>query len=96
MASNGLITMSMRIQRIPSAKIGALGHSSKLNAGSDFVTIRRDKGRACTGRFLHDHADSTGKRSTLDLDEILQGVRLSSFPAPYKTLLTEISYQRRL
>jgi NTE family protein len=63
----------MRIHRIASAKVGALGHSSKLNAEWDFLTMLRDEGRACAERFLSDHADTIGKRSTFDLDEFLQG-----------------------
>lgn len=55
-------------------RIGALGHSSKLNAEWDFLTMLRDEGRACAERFLRDHADAIGKPSTPDLDEFLQGV----------------------
>ena len=51
-----------------------LGYSSKLNAEWDFLTMLRDKGRSAAGEFLHEHGDALGKRSTLDLTPLLEGI----------------------
>ncbi len=51
-----------------------LGSSSKLNAEWDFLTMLRDEGRKAADTFLTDHGDDLGKRSTLDIDRLLDGV----------------------
>jgi NTE family protein len=48
--------------------------SSKLIAEWDFFCLLRDKGRRSAQVFLDRHADDLGRRSTLDLDVLLQGV----------------------
>ena len=64
----------MRIHRIASAMMTELGYSSKLNAEWAFFTMLRDEGRRCAQTFLNDHMKDLGRRSTLDLDQLLQNV----------------------
>ena len=64
----------MRIHRIASEVMLGLGYSSKLNAEWDFLTMLRDEGRRTVEAFLHHHCDDLGRVSSLDLDELLQGV----------------------
>jgi NTE family protein len=65
---------TMRIHRISSPAMTALGYSSKLNAEWSFLTMLRDEGRRAADDFLRQHGDALGVRSTLDLDAILEGV----------------------
>ena len=51
-----------------------LGYSSKLNAEWDFLTFLRDEGRRSAERFLQAHGHDLGRRSTLDLQGLLEGV----------------------
>ncbi len=62
------------MHRISSAEIAAFGASSKLNAEWEFLYLLRDEGRRAADAFLAAHADSLGRRSTLDLDALLVGV----------------------
>jgi NTE family protein len=64
----------MRIHRVASEVMLDLGCSSKLNAEWDFLTMLRDEGRKATETFLQAHIDDVGKVSSLDLDELLEGV----------------------
>jgi NTE family protein len=61
----------MRIHRIASAMMTELGSSSKLNAEWDFFCMLRDEGRRCADAFLKQHVDDLGRRSTFDLDALL-------------------------
>ena len=51
-----------------------LGASSKLNAEWAFFSMLRDEGRKSAQIFLETHALDLGRRSTVDLDVLLQGV----------------------
>jgi NTE family protein len=62
----------MRTHRIKSDMLAQLGASSKLNAEWEFVALLRDEGRRAAGEFLDVHAEHLGKRSTADLDVLLQ------------------------
>jgi NTE family protein len=62
----------MRTHRIKSDMLAQLGASSKLNAEWEFVALLRDEGRRAAGEFLDVYADHLGKRSTADLDVLLQ------------------------
>ena len=64
----------MRIHRIQSGLMTELGESSKLNAEWAFLTMLRDEGRRTTAAFGRDHRADIGKRSTFDLDALLEGV----------------------
>ena len=56
------------------AVMATLAASSKLNAEWDFLTMLRDEGRKAAEDFLRSHGDDIGKRSTLDLTALLEGV----------------------
>lgn len=64
----------MRIHRVSTDFITALSASSKLLAEWSFLCMLRDKGRAAAQAFLDHHRDDIGKRSTLDLDALLEGI----------------------
>ena len=51
-----------------------LGYSSKMIAEWAFLCKLRDEGRRAASAFLDAHAGDIGKRSTLDLDALLEGV----------------------
>ncbi|HWK66102.1 MAG TPA: patatin-like phospholipase family protein [Rhizobiaceae bacterium] len=65
---------SLRIHRIASDTMAELGYSSKLNAEWDFLVMLHDEGRRSAEAFLHAHGDDLGRRSSLDLDSLLEGV----------------------
>jgi NTE family protein len=65
---------NMRIHRIFSDMMVQLGYSSKLNAEWEFLCMLRDEGRRAGDAFLNDHCEDLGHRSTLDLNELLEGV----------------------
>jgi NTE family protein len=64
----------MRIHRIASDMMVELGYSSKLNAEWEFLCMLRDEGRRAGATFLSTHGDDLGRRSTFNLDELLEGV----------------------
>jgi NTE family protein len=72
--TEGAAWAGMRIHRIASEVMIELGYSSKLNAEWEFLTMLRDEGRWSAETFLTAHAAELGKRSTYDLDDLLQGV----------------------
>ena len=63
----------MRIHRIASDIMTRLGASSKLNAEWAFLCLLRDDGRRCADEFIAAHGADLGRRSTYDLDELLEG-----------------------
>ncbi len=65
---------SMRIHRIASETMNELGYSSKLNAEWEFLCMLRDEGRRCAETFLDSHGQDIGKRSSFDLDVLLEQV----------------------
>jgi NTE family protein len=73
-ASEGALWADMRIHRIASDVVASLGYSSKLNAEWDFLCMLRDEGRRATEAFLAAHVEDLGRRSSLDLDLLLEGV----------------------
>jgi NTE family protein len=73
-SSEGARWAKMRIHRIASPVMTELGYSSKLNAEWEFLTMLRDEGRHSAAMFLDAHADEMGRRSTLDLDALLEHV----------------------
>jgi NTE family protein len=64
----------MRIHRIASEMMTSLGYSSKLNAEWEFLCMLRDEGRRCADAFLQAHVADIGRRSSLDLDALLEQV----------------------
>jgi NTE family protein len=63
---------SMRTHRIMSDKLAELGASSKLNAEWSFLTLLKDEGRRSAEAFLAEHGEDIGKRSTADIDVLLE------------------------
>ncbi|MBV8189979.1 MAG: patatin-like phospholipase family protein [Alphaproteobacteria bacterium] len=64
----------MRVHMIRSEMMVELGSSSKLNAEWAFLCLLRDEGRRATDAFLATHGQDLGRRSTLDIDRLLEGV----------------------
>jgi NTE family protein len=62
----------MRIHRIWTDRLAEFGASSKLNAEWAFVAMLKEEGRRSADQFLAAHAEDIGKRSTADLDVLLQ------------------------
>ena len=65
---------NMRVHRISSEMMLELGYSSKLLTEWPFFTMLRDEGRKAASAFLEAHRADLGVRSTLDLDEMLEGI----------------------
>jgi NTE family protein len=72
--SEGAQWAGMRIHRVASEMLTELGASSKLNAEWEFFSLLHDEGRRSAQVFLETHALDLGRRSTLDLDVLLQNV----------------------
>ena len=64
----------MRVHMIHSDMLVELGASSKLNAEWAFLSLLRDEGRRAADAFLAAHGGDLGRRSTLDIDRLLEGV----------------------
>jgi NTE family protein len=71
-ACEGKRWAEMRIHRVASPMMTELGYSSKLNAEWDFLLMLRDEGRRSADAFLQAHGDDLGRRSSLELDELLE------------------------
>jgi NTE family protein len=61
----------MRTHRIMTETLAELGASSKLNAEWDFIAMLHEEGRNAAQRFIAEHGDDVGRRSTADLDVLL-------------------------
>lgn len=72
--SEGALWAGMRVHLVASPLMIELGYSSKLNAEWDFLCMLRDEGRRVADGFLSTHGDDLGRRSTVDLDRLLEGV----------------------
>jgi len=64
----------MRVHLVRNTIMTELGYSSKLNAEWVFLTMLRDEGRHAADIFLAEHGDDLGKRSSADLDRLLEGL----------------------
>jgi NTE family protein len=72
--SEGALWAGMRIHRIASEMMTDLGASSKLNAEWEFFSLLHEEGRRAAQAFLETHGPDLGRRSTLDLDVLLESV----------------------
>ena len=72
--SEGALWAGMRIHLISSPLMVELGYSSKLNAEWDFLQMLHREGRSTADAFLTARRADLGRRSTLDIDRLLQGV----------------------
>ncbi|MGA8586492.1 MAG: patatin-like phospholipase family protein [Roseiarcus sp.] len=70
----GRLWKQMRVHHVENTVLTKLGASSKLNAEWPFFTYLRDEGRKAGQTFLDAHGQDLGKRSTLDIDVLLEGV----------------------
>ncbi len=61
----------MRVHIVRNPIMNQLGYSSKLNAEWEFLSMLRDEGRKSAEEFLVTHGDDLGKRSTLDIDQLV-------------------------
>src|SRR5215470_18048238 len=73
-SDEGRLWAKMRVHRIASDKMIELDFSSKLLAEWDFFLLLRDEGRKAAQAFLDAHGVDLGVRSTLDLDQFLDGI----------------------
>ncbi|MGG5819914.1 patatin-like phospholipase family protein [Falsiroseomonas sp. HW251] len=65
---------NMRMHMVRNEVMVDLGYSSKLNAEWAFLRMLRDEGRKAAEAFLAKDGDAIGKRSSLDLDALIEGV----------------------
>ncbi len=70
----GALWAGMRIHRVASDFMTELGASSKLNAEWEFFSRLHEEGRKSAQVFLETHVSELGKRSTLDLDVLLERI----------------------
>ncbi len=61
----------MRMHRITSDIMVQLGHTSKMIAEWQFLTMLRDEGRRATQEFLDLHGRDVGKRASFDFNSML-------------------------
>jgi NTE family protein len=61
----------MRVHMVRNRIMDKLGASSKLNAEWDFLSMLREEGRKAAAEFLAENGDDIGKRSTLDIDQLI-------------------------
>jgi NTE family protein len=73
-SSEGRKWAEMRIHLIASEVLAELGASSKFNAEWDFLCMLRDEGRRAAEAFLTAKSENIGKRSSIDLEILLQQV----------------------
>ena len=73
-SSEGRKWAEMRIHLVASKVLAGLGASSKFNAEWDFLCMLRDEGRRAAEAFLTTDSNNLGKRSSMDLDILLQNV----------------------
>jgi NTE family protein len=69
----GRLWCQTRMHRIASDLMVDLGASSKLNSEWAFLTMLRDDGRRAAEEFAQTHRGDIGKRSTLDIDQFVEG-----------------------
>jgi predicted acylesterase/phospholipase RssA len=62
----------MRVHLVGNAIMNSLTASSKLIAEWDFLTFLRNKGRKSAESFLELHGGDLGRKSTVDLDVLLE------------------------
>jgi len=73
-SSEGRKWAQMRVHLITSNALAKLGASSKFNAEWEFLCMLRDEGRHAAEAFLKASGGNIGRRSSIDLDVLLQEV----------------------
>ena len=64
----------MRVHMVRNPIMTELGYSSKLNAEWAFLSMLRDEGRRAAETFLAENSADLGKRSSIHLDRLLEGL----------------------
>jgi len=64
----------MRVHMVRNPIMTELGYSSKLNAEWAFLSMLRDEGRRAAETFLAENSADLGKRSSVHLDRLLEGL----------------------
>jgi NTE family protein len=72
--SEGAAWARMRLHMVRNSVMAELGYSSKLNAEWAFLEFLREEGRKAADAFLAKDGAAIGKRSSVDLDALLEGV----------------------
>lgn len=72
--SEGARWARMRVHAVPNPVAAQLDSSSKMNAEWAFLTMLRDAGREAAADFLARCGGDLGRRSSVDLDALLEGV----------------------
>jgi len=72
--SEGAEWAKLRLHRVGNDVMNTLGASSKMITEWAFLTMLRDEGRKSAQAFLDAHAMDLGKKSTMDIDVLLEGV----------------------
>ena len=58
----------------PEVALGADARAKTCFDAAEKGQVLRDEGRRAAQAFLSDHHEDLGRRSTLDLDELLEGI----------------------
>lgn len=72
--SEGALWAGMRVHMVRNRIMTELGYSSKLNAEWAFLSMLRDEGRRAAETFLAEDSGNLEKRSSVDLDQLLEGL----------------------
>lgn len=72
--SEGALWAQMRMHRIESSRMNDMDYSSKLNAEWASLVMLRDEGRTAADVFLDAHGADLGKRASMDLSALLEGM----------------------
>jgi NTE family protein len=72
--TEGALWAGMRVHMVGNPIMTELGYSSKLNAEWAFLSMPRDEGHRAAETFLAENADNLRKRSSIDLDRLLEGL----------------------
>ncbi|OYX11375.1 MAG: alpha/beta hydrolase [Rhizobiales bacterium 32-66-8] len=72
--AEGRLWAELRIHSVPNPIMASLGYSSKLNAEWEFLTMLKAEGRSAAQSFLDANGMDLGVRSTLDIDQLVEGV----------------------
>jgi NTE family protein len=65
---------SLRMHLIASPMMIELGYSSKLNAEWPFLEMLRAEGRRAAEEFLATKGENLGRKPSIDIDVLLEGV----------------------
>jgi NTE family protein len=72
--SEGALWAEMRVHTVRNPIMINLGYSSKLNAEWGFLEMLRDEGRRAADEFLKKHRRDLGRKSSVNLDALLEQV----------------------